>query len=122
VSGRVNEKKVFRKAAVRAACPAAFAAFAAFAALAALTSAAGCTPAAARTVSMRMKGNVRDASVTVDDQYIGALAFVASRGVALPPGKHRITVEKAGYFPWDRLVEATDAPVHLDVVLTKIPD
>jgi hypothetical protein len=71
---------------------------------------------------MRIKGNVRDASVTVDDQYIGALAFVASRGVALPPGKHRITVEKAGYFPWDRLVEATEAPIHLDVVLTKIPD
>lgn len=81
-----------------------------------------CAPMAAQTVSLRMKGNVRDASVMVDDQYIGALAFVASRGVALPPGKHRITVEKAGYFPWDRLVEADEAPIQLDVVLVKIPD
>ena len=53
------------------------------------------TPA---TVSLRVKGNVPDASVTIDDQYIGALAYVAAHGVALPPGAHRITVEKAGYF------------------------
>jgi hypothetical protein len=33
-------------------------------------------------------------------------------------------VEKSGYFPWDRLVEAHDGdpPVILDVTLTKIPD
>jgi hypothetical protein len=83
---------------------------------------AACAPMAAQTVSLRLKGDVRDASVTIDDQYVGALAYVASRGVALPPGKHRITVEKTGYFPWDREVEATEAPIHLDVVLTKIPD
>jgi hypothetical protein len=116
VSGLVNVKKIFCKAAMRAALPAVIAVIAGLAGL------SGCTPMAARTVSMRLKGNVRDASVTVDDQYIGALAFVASRGVALPPGEHRITVEKAGYFPWDRLVEANEAPIHLDVVLTKIPD
>ena len=83
---------------------------------------AACTPMASQKVSLRMKGNVRDASVTIDDQYVGALAYVAARGVALPPGKHRITVEKTGYFPWDRIVEADEAPIHLDVVLTKIPD
>jgi hypothetical protein len=95
-------------------------AFVAFGAL--VTGAAACTPMASQTVSLRMKGNVRDASVTIDDQYVGALAYVASRGVALPPGTHRITVEKTGYFPWDRVVEASEAPIHLDVVLTKIPD
>ena len=77
-----------------------------------------------QTTSLRMKGNVPAASVTIDDQYIGALAFVARRGVALPPGTHRITVEKAGYFPWDKLVEAKEgqAPIHLQVELVKIPD
>ena len=84
--------------------------------------AAACAPAAPPTVSLRMRGAVGDASVTIDDQYVGALAFVAKRGVALPPGQHRITVEKIGYFPWDRLVEAREAPVHLDVTLVKIPD
>lgn len=74
------------------------------------------------TVSLRIRGNVPDASVTIDDQYIGALAYVARRGVALPPGQHRITVEKPGYFPWDRLIEARGEPIHLDVTLTKIPD
>ena len=85
---------------------------------------AGCGPAApARTVSLRMSGETADASVTVDDQHLGALAFVAKRGVALPPGQHRITVEKPGYFPWDRLVEAQGSePIHLEVHLIKIPD
>lgn len=81
-----------------------------------------CAPAAPPTVSLRMRGAVGDASVTIDDEYIGALAFVAKRGVALPPGKHRITVERIGYFPWDRLVEAREAPIQLDVALVKIPD
>ena len=85
---------------------------------------AACGAAAPRTTSLRIKGDVTDASVTVDDQYIGAFAYVAAHGVALPPGKHRITIEKTGYFPWDRLVEAHegDPPVHIEVVLTKIPD
>lgn len=83
---------------------------------------AACVPPPPRTVSLRVQGNVPDASVTVDDQYLGALAYVASKGVALPPGPHRITVEKAGWFPWDRLVEAKDEPVVLQIVLTKIPD
>jgi hypothetical protein len=76
------------------------------------------------TTSLRVKGTVLDASVTIDDQYIGTFAYVAAKGVALPPGKHRITVEKAGYFPWDKLVESRggEEPIQLDVVLTKIPD
>jgi hypothetical protein len=81
-----------------------------------------CAPAAPPTVSLRMRGAVGDASVTIDDEYVGALAFVAKRGVALPPGTHRITVERIGYFPWDRLVEAREAPIQLDVALVKIPD
>jgi hypothetical protein len=74
------------------------------------------------TTSLRVKGSPQDASVTIDDQYLGALAYVAAHGVALPPGKHRITVVKAGFFPWDKVVDALDVPIHLEVVLTRIPD
>jgi hypothetical protein len=85
-----------------------------------LAACAGAPP----TTSLRVKGAPGDASVTIDDRYIGPFAYVARRGVAMPPGKHRVTVEKPGYFPWDRLVEAHegDPPVQLDVTLTKIPD
>jgi hypothetical protein len=70
-----------------------------------------------------MKGDVADASVTIDEEYLGALAHVARRGVALPPGPHRITVEKPGYFPWDRIVHAQGTtPIVLEVVLREIPD
>jgi hypothetical protein len=94
-------------------------------AAAALLFASGCViNPPPRTTSLRLAGTPRDASVTVDDQYLGALVYVAGHGVALPPGKHRITVEKAGYFPWDKLVDVSegDPPVALDITLTKIPD
>ncbi len=93
-----------------------------FVALAALLAACSGAQMAQKTVSLRLRGSPPDAQVTVDDRYLGALAFVAKRGVALPPGKHRITVEKAGFFPWDREVSASEAPIVLDVVLEKIPD
>jgi len=64
----------------------------------------------------------RDAVVTIDEEYIGPLGYVAARGVKLPAGKHRITIEKPGYFPWDRLVEAGNEPIHFDVELEPIPD
>lgn len=77
-----------------------------------------------KTVSLRVQGNVPSAQVTIDDQPIGQLGYVARRGVALPPGEHRITVEKSGYFPWDELVEAKEGqgPIELDVQLVPIPD
>ncbi|EYF07605.1 Hypothetical protein CAP_8106 [Chondromyces apiculatus DSM 436] len=84
----------------------------------------GCVAQTPDTVSLRVQGADADASVTVDDQYLGALAYVAKRGVALPPGQHRVTVEKAGYFPWDRLVTARSGvgPIVLTVELRRIPD
>jgi PEGA domain len=85
---------------------------------------AACTPPRPPTVSLRVTGNVPDAGVTIDDQYLGAFAFVAKKGVALPPGQHRITVEKNGYFPWDKVVVANegDPPIKLEVILVEIPD
>jgi hypothetical protein len=77
-----------------------------------------------KTVSFRMAGTPPFASVTIDDENVGSLALVASRGVALPPGKHRVTVEAPGYFPEDREVEAMpgSGPLRLDLALVKIPD
>jgi PEGA domain-containing protein len=74
------------------------------------------------TVSMRMQGSPPDATVTIDDMYVGPLAVVAARGVALPVGSHRISVEEQGYFPWDKIVEAKDKPVMLAVTLVLLPD
>jgi len=93
----------------------------AFAALS-LVSACKFIPYSADTVSLRVQGNVPDAQVTIDDIPIGALGYVAAHGVALPPGKHRVTVERVGYFPWDAVLTAEDEPIHLQVKLVPIPD
>jgi hypothetical protein len=90
-----------------------------------VTAAVSCRPAhAPRTVSMRMVGAPPNATVTIDDQYVGTLEVVSARGVALPPGAHRVSVEAPGYFPWDRIVEAKEGspPVRVEVVLVAVPD
>lgn len=75
-----------------------------------------------RSVSLRMRGGPPGATVTIDDRMVGRLDVVATRGVALPPGKHRVSVEAEGFIPWDQEIEATEAPVVLDVKLEPIPD
>jgi hypothetical protein len=63
-----------------------------------------------------------DASVFIDEEYIGPLGYVAAHGVRLPVGEHRISVKREGFFPWDRLVVADRQPIRLDVKLDPIPD
>jgi hypothetical protein len=93
-------------------------------ALAAISFAAsGCGAAKhPKTVSLRMSGSPATAIVTIDDQTMGPLGFVGRRGVALPPGTHRVTVESPGYFPADHLVSARAEPVLLDVNLERVPE
>jgi hypothetical protein len=88
---------------------------------------AACEPAEApshATVSLRLQGAPPDATVVIDDQDIGPLGFVESHGVALPPGKHHISVTAPGYFPWDKAVDAKpgDPLVRFAVVLVPVPD
>ena len=86
----------------------------------------GCTQGAGRaavTMTLRVaKPAPRDASVIIDEEYVGPLWMVAARGVRLPVGEHRITVQKEGYFPWDKLVVADRQPIVLDVTLIAVPD
>ena len=76
-------------------------------------------------VTLTMQGSPQtpyDAMVIIDEEYIGPLAYVAARGVRLPVGEHRITVQKDGFFPWDELVVADRQPIRLNVELVPIPD
>lgn len=77
-----------------------------------------------KTVSLGVKGTPPDARVIIDDRPMGSLGFVSRHGVALPPGQHRVTIEKPGFFPVDKLVEAKEGsgPIQLDVALIPIPE
>ena len=77
-----------------------------------------------RTISLRLRGAATDALVYVDDEYIGYFKYVQEHGVALPAGKHRITVEKHGHFPWDTSVNVKegDPLILFDVKLDRVPD
>jgi len=62
------------------------------------------------------------ASVIVDEQYVGPLAYVAAHGIRVESGEHRISIEKDGYFPYDQLVQAEQGTIQLEVELVPIPD
>ena len=70
----------------------------------------------------RDRATPKDAGVWIDEEYLGPLTYVVIHGVRLPVGRHRITVQKAGYFPWDREVVADRDAITLDIVLEPIPD
>ena len=81
------------------------------------------TPRAVVPVSLqRARTTPRDASVSVDEEYVGPLYLVAAQGLRLPVGAHRVTVTREGYFPWDRIVEANRSAVVLAVELVPIPE
>lgn len=84
---------------------------------------AACGPRASFRLQLaRTERTPPDASVTIDEQYVAMLGEVTARGVRLPEGEHRITVEREGYFPWDRIVVSDGKPIRLEVDLVPIPD
>ena len=74
------------------------------------------------TMTLVADGAPKRASVFVDNEYVAPLGVVQERGIRLPEGRHFVTVEKAGYFPWDQEVIAGSEPISLNVKMTKIPD
>jgi hypothetical protein len=85
----------------------------------------GCGPPPRGAVVLRVERHQqtpRDASVIIDEQYVGPLSVVAARGVKLPVGEHRVSVEKSGYFPYDELVTADRDEIRLEVKLDRVPD
>ena len=87
---------------------------------------AACGSPVRQTTPVRLIGSPPNAMVTIDDQLVGSLDMVGARGFALPPGRHRLSVEAPGYFPYDEIVETPDGPtrtpVKLDVRLVPIPE
>jgi hypothetical protein len=84
-----------------------------------------CVSTPRAVVPMRLQrtpGTPRDADVIVDEEYVGPLYLVATQGLRLPVGRHRVTVTSEGYFPWDRLVDADRAPIQLSVNLVPVPE
>jgi hypothetical protein len=84
----------------------------------------GCTGVRA-AVSMKLRPEASappDASVKIDEQFIGLLGYVAAKGVRLPEGEHRVTIECEGYYPWDRIVVSDREPILLNVSLRRLPD
>ena len=81
----------------------------------------GC--AAPKRGLLRFAGDQKDALVTIDDEYVGKLGRLQRRGIKLPVGEHRVTIEKVGFFPFDQLIIIhAEQRQDMKVELTEIPD
>ncbi len=75
------------------------------------------------TMSVRYEdGTPQTALVYIDGQFIGRLGYVAKKGVRLPEGEHRISVEKNGYYPFDTIVVSNRKPISVNVKMIRLPD
>jgi hypothetical protein len=83
-----------------------------------------CGCATEQTVLVHFAGEPDDALVTIDDRYVDKLGRIEKRGIKLPAGEHRVTVEQVGYFPYDVIIVADpDQPTEtVKVELTEVPD
>jgi hypothetical protein len=84
----------------------------------------GCTnlrPAVSLRVAVAAQ-TPRDASVFIDEEFVGLLGHVAASGVRLPKGEHRLTVEREGYYPVDVILTSVREPIAFQVQMTPIPD
>jgi hypothetical protein len=64
----------------------------------------------------------RDASLFVDDKYLGSVRGLRDRPLNLPVGTHRIEISKPGYFPHYAEVQvAQGVRERLEVTLRKEP-
>ncbi len=86
----------------------------------------GCATMGVRSaVDLRVdypKGTPGEALVYIDGQYIGTLEAVSVRGLRIPEGEHRVSVEKNGYFPYDTVIFSDLKPIELHVELLRLPD
>jgi hypothetical protein len=96
--------------------------FAYFFGLSAVLLIVGCLKAAATLSLTAAQGTPNDARVTIDEEFVGTLGFVAARGVRLPAGPHHVTVEREGYFPFDVIVQSQGDLIPLEVSLVRLPE
>jgi hypothetical protein len=76
----------------------------------------------AESVPLRIRGTPPEATVIIDDQRDGPLSLVMARGIRVLPGRHRLSVEAAGFLPYDVAFEAKDEVVPIEVKLVPVPD
>jgi hypothetical protein len=76
------------------------------------------TPPPPRTGDVLLRCDQPDALVLVDGVEQGRCEDFAAQGLKLRMGRHRVTVKKAGFLPYEFWCEPDGTRTSLDVVLT----
>jgi len=67
--------------------------------------------------SVTVKSNPDSANITVDGKYVGTTQSI----LKLAPGDHTITIEKAGFKQWQRVISlAANAAVNVEATMEKV--
>ena len=83
---------------------------------------AGPSPRALPGGGLLIHGAPSDATVFIDEKYLGTVASLGGRALELPEGTHRIEVRKEGYFAhYAEVTLARGVQQRLEVQLRKQP-
>jgi hypothetical protein len=74
-----------------------------------------------RQAELRAVVEPSNALVQVDETFVGAARVLEKRPAQLSPGKHRVTVDAAGYFPHDVELDLAPGVTTLTLKLRAIP-
>jgi hypothetical protein len=77
--------------------------------------------AAKKPAELRVVAVPAVATVHVDERFVGAARVLEKRPAQVPPGKRRVTIEAAGYFPHDLEVELKPGVTTLEIKLRPVP-
>lgn len=87
----------------------------------ALLACAGSHKPKGRPAELRAVVEPPTAIVQVDERFVGSARVLEKRPAQLTPGKHRVTVDAAGYFPHDVELELAPGVTTLQLKLRAIP-
>jgi hypothetical protein len=88
-----------------------------------LTGACATMGAAPPSVAVQISGNVRDATIWIDDRLSGRVADFDKPGKRIPLGFHRVEVRAPGYYSYFEEVDAqAGTPVSIRADLHELLD
>jgi hypothetical protein len=74
------------------------------------------------SASLRVVADPPEATVYVNEQFVGSAKVLDVRPKALSEGEHRVTVRAPGYFPHDLVVDLVPGVTTVRIALRPVPE
>jgi hypothetical protein len=74
-----------------------------------------------KPAQLRVVAEPANATVQIDERFVGAARVLQKQPASVPPGKHRVTIEAPNYFPHDLELDMPVGVTSLEIKLRPVP-